>query len=116
MKKFLILLAGFFAGTVNGLLGAGSGNIIVPMLERHGVHERRAHATSVFVVFFFCVSSAILYFSSGRIILSEALPYALWGTVGAFLGSNVLSKINQKILRRVFSIFLITSGIRMFLK
>ncbi|MDR3178494.1 MAG: sulfite exporter TauE/SafE family protein [Oscillospiraceae bacterium] len=110
------MIAGLLAGVINGMLGAGSGNVIVPFLEKYGIEERKAHATSVFIVFFFCVCSSFFYFNTGQLNFKEALPYAICGIPGAFIGTFILSKINQTLLRRIFSIFVIWAGSRMLFK
>ncbi|MDR0404744.1 MAG: sulfite exporter TauE/SafE family protein [Oscillospiraceae bacterium] len=113
LKRILICLTGVVAGVVNGMLGAGSGNIMVPALEKYGLEERVSHATSVFIVFFCCVSSTALYSLNGKLEVSDALTYVIYGLPGAILGTVVLPRVNRKFLRRIFSIFIVFAGIKM---
>jgi uncharacterized membrane protein YfcA len=99
------------------MLGAGSGNVIVPVLEKYyDMEEKNSHATSVFIVFFVCISSTFLYLINGQFDMFDALPYIIYGIPGAVLGTIILSHINQKILRKIFSIFIIFAGARMLFK
>ncbi|MBR7137644.1 MAG: sulfite exporter TauE/SafE family protein, partial [Clostridia bacterium] len=76
-------VTGLAAGFVNGLLGAGGGMILVPMLHLWcGLDEKEACATSVAIVAPMCALSAILYFAGG----SAWPPQTLWYCVGGLAG------------------------------
>lgn len=49
MKKKLFSLWGTLAGFLNGMLGAGGGMVVVPILKTR-LSEKQAHATSVAVI------------------------------------------------------------------
>ncbi len=113
MKKTISAIGGFLAGALNGLLGAGGGMIIVPTLTKLGLSQQKAHATSVCIILPFCVFSASLYLSSGKVTIQDALPYLGWGVLGASIGTYILSKINEQILRRMFGLLMIWAAYRM---
>lgn len=113
MKKTLSYFSGFFAGIVNGFLGAGGGMIIVPMLVKSGLDRKQAHATSVCIILPICIFSAYMYISSGKVTINDALPYLIWGVLGSIIGSIILPKINQNLLRKIFGILLIWASYRM---
>ena len=113
MKKTISAIGGFLAGALNGLLGAGGGMIIVPTLTKSGVSQQKAHATSVCIILPLCIFSAYLYLSSGKVAIQDALPYLGWGVLGAFIGTYILSKINEQLLRRIFGILMIWAAYRM---
>lgn len=116
MNKKISSISGFLAGILNGLLGAGGGMIIVPMLSRAGLEQNKAHATSVCIILPICIFSVCVYFFSGRISISETAPYLVWGLIGAILGSYFLTKINPILLKRIFGIILIWGAYRMIFK
>lgn len=113
MKKRFAYISGFIAGILNGFLGAGGGMVLVPMLLKSGLDRRSAHATSVCIIFTICIFSAFMYISSGKVSISDATPYLLWGIIGAIIGSLVLPKINQNLLRKIFGVLLIWAAYRM---
>ncbi len=113
MKKFLIPLMGGLAGFLNGLFGAGGGVIAVPLLQKAGLDPRRAHATSVAVIFPLSIISICFYFAQGALTAGDALPYLPFGLVGGVVGSRLLKRINADLLRQVFGVLLILSALRM---
>lgn len=116
MKKFVTCLGGLLAGILNGMLGAGGGMIIVPILTKLGLEQQNAHATSVCIIMPICIVSAITYLYSGHVSFFDASPYLIWGIVGAILGTWILQKISPKLLRRIFGGLMIWAAIRMVLK
>ena len=114
-KKHDKKLIGFVSGVINGLLGAGGGMIIVPVLKTE-LSAEKAHATAVAVIFPMCLMSSIMYLYSGRVALSDALPFIPYGIIGAVIGTILLTKLNARQLRTIFSLFMIWAGIRMILR
>ncbi|MDR1735171.1 MAG: sulfite exporter TauE/SafE family protein [Oscillospiraceae bacterium] len=107
---------GTAVGFINGLLGAGGGMVVVPLLKKLGLPQLNAHATAVAVIFPLSILSTVVYLLSGRFELAQAAPYLLPGAVGALGGALLLSQIPQKWLRKVFAVFMIWAGVRMFLR
>jgi len=113
LNKIFCYLGGLLAGILNGMLGAGGGMIVVPTLKRSGLEGRNAHATSIFVILCLCVFSASMNLFSGKVEFADAVPYILSGVPGALVGTAILSKINQNLLKKIFGLFLIFAGLRM---
>lgn len=106
-------LSGLLAGILNGLLGAGGGTVIVPMLERSGLKPANAHATSIAVIVPLCILSAFFYLHSGSLRLTDALPYIPAGLAGAYAGAKLLPHIPGRALRRIFGLFMLYASFRM---
>ena len=53
----------------------------------------------------------IIHKRNGNLELKKAVFMALGGVVGAFVGSGVACRINVKILRKLFGVFLLLIGI-----
>lgn len=117
-KKILAVTSiGIFSGFLNGLLGAGGGMIIVPMLTKFmGVDRKAAHANAVFIIFVMCIVSTMLYLNLNVFSYHEVLPYLPLGIVGSILGSYLLPKINKKALRVMFGLFSIWAAFRLIIK
>lgn len=106
-------LSGLIAGILNGLLGAGGGMVIVPMLEKSGIKPTKSHATSIAVIVPLCILSAILYLAGNSLAYYDVLPYLPAGLIGAFIGAKVLPHIPGTILRRIFGAFMLYSAWRL---
>lgn len=103
-------------GFINGLLGAGGGMLAVPLLKKAGAEQKQAHATSIALILPLCIFSATLYLINGKVAFSDAVGYLPAGTVGAVIGAILLSKIKDSWLRKIFALFIIWSGVRMWFK
>ena len=111
-KQFRNNILGFLSGVINGLLGAGGGMLIVPLLKTR-LNARKAHATAVAIIFPMCLASSVMYLYNGRVTLKEALPFMPFGIIGAFVGTVLLTKLNSGQLRVIFSLFMIWAGVRL---
>ena len=103
-------------GLINGLLGAGGGMLAVPLLKKVGAEQKKAHATSIALILPLCLFSAVLYLAGGKVAISDAVGYLPAGAVGAIIGAFLLSKINDVWLKRIFALFIIWSGVRMWFR
>lgn len=115
-NRLWLYIGGGVVGVINGLLGSGGGMIAVPMLRKIGLSQKESHATAVMLIFFLSLFSAGLYLFGGRLKLSSALPYLPGGVIGAAAGALLLKKIPDCALRRIFGIFMVYTGVRLFFK
>ena len=116
MKKKTIfnILMGFFAGIVSGFFGAGGGLLLVPyMTEILKEDEVKSRATTILCIFFMVLTSSFFYFNQDAIDWILAIKCAVGGVIGSFIGSKLLIKINQNILKILFIIFLLYAGFSM---
>ncbi len=112
-----LFLATALAGGINGLLGAGGGSMLVPLLIRKcGFEAKAAMATSVFLIFPLSAVSVAVYAYQGHLDFSAALPYLIGGCCGGFLAGKILRKFSAAWLRRLFGILLLVGGVRMVLR
>ena len=116
MKKLKLISLGFITGVLNGLLGAGGGMIVVPLLKKLGVSVKSAHATSVLVILPLTLASACLYLFQGRMTLNDAWIYMPFGAVGAVIGAKLLPKISNKAISRIFALFILYAAVRLFFR
>jgi len=112
---FTSLIGGFAAGTLGGLLGLGGGVILVPLLsEVFHLEQKKAHATSLSIIFFTGLTGALSYLRYG----SLPLMAAVWTGIGALLtcGPGVLlaDRIRETRLRGIFGLFLVLVSFSMF--
>ena len=116
LNKWLIYCGAVGVGIVNGLLGAGGGMLAVPLLKSAGADQKQAHASSIALIMPLSLFSAILYLCQGRVALSDAAVYMPAGAIGAVIGAWLHGKICDKWLRRIFALFMIWAGVRMWMK
>ena len=79
-------IAGFGAGTLNGLLGAGGGMVLIPLLHTlTDIEDNRLFGSSVTILMSVCIVS--LFFSTGweTFSIAQALPYLLGSAIGGIL-------------------------------
>lgn len=112
-KIFLMCLVGFFAGITNGLIGAGGGLIVVSALIKLGINQKIAHATTICIIFFTCITSTIFYSKFNPDAIGCAIPFVVWGALGSILGSYFLVKINKTLLSKIFGCFSIWAAFQL---
>ena len=113
-KTFFNILMGFFAGIISGFFGAGGGLMLVPYMT--GIlkeNEVKSRATTILCIFFMVLTSSFFYYKQNSINWSLAIKCAIGGVIGSFIGSKLLIKIKQNILRILFIIFLLYAGFTM---
>jgi uncharacterized membrane protein YfcA len=116
MKKNIlkILIIGFFAGLCNGVFGSGGGTILVPaMVFLLDVRENKAHATAISVILPLSVISSFFYINKNLVDINLTIKVAIASTVGGYIGSIILNKFSDGLLRKIFGISMIIAAIRM---
>lgn len=119
LKKFknIIFYSGIFiSGMINSLLGAGGGILVITILSKLGLSPKKAHATSICIILPICIFSAFLYIYKQRVKIIDAIEYIPGGVLGSIIGAFILSKIDSKILKKIFGIFVIWAALQLLLK
>ena len=107
------IVAGTIAGACNGLLGAGGGLLLVPLLIHWiGMEEKRAFATSLAIMLPLSATSYILYCLQSESVWSIALPYLLGGIIGGALSSKLFARMSPLWLHRLFGALILYGGIK----
>ena len=108
-----LLLAGFFAGAVNGLFGAGGGMILVPLLSLAAhCSEEDIFTSSIAIILPICLISLTATAWMGHIPWAAALPYLPGSAVGGFLAGKYGQKIPALWLHRGLGLMILWGGIR----
>ncbi|ABW19320.1 permease [Alkaliphilus oremlandii OhILAs] len=109
-----IILIGFTSGIVNGLFGAGGGTIAVLALTLiFSVSQHKAQATAISIILPLSLISGFIYYRSGFTTMETTVKVAIGGVIGSYIGSNLLNKIPENYLRKIFGAFIIVSALRM---
>ncbi len=113
-KIIICLISGIFVGFINGIIGGGGGMIVVPVLIfLLGLEEKIAHATAIFIILPLSITSSIIYITKGNFEILNLGLTTLGVIIGGILGSVLLNKINNTLLRFVFAFIMIVAGIKM---
>ena len=111
LKKIII---GIIAGLISGIFSTGGGLILVPaffyMLKMNQVQSR---ATSLTCILPMVVASSFLYAQNNYLNWNIGWKCALGGIIGAYIGSKLLNKIPDYILKITFIFFLLYVAIKM---
>lgn len=117
----LLLLAGCCAGFLAGFFGVGGGIILVPILLFYFqtihvtslVSTHMAFGTSLLIVMFASMSSAVQYQKNGYVFWKGVLYIGLASVVGGLLGALLAGGLEGKVLRQIFAAVVIVSALRL---
>ena len=114
-QLIIVLLIGLMAGVVSGALGVGGGIIIVPALVLFlGFSQHLAQGTSIAILMLPTGILAVMqYYKNGYVDVKVALILMLLFVVGAYLGSLVSLSLPDKVLKKVFGIFMLLVSLKM---
>ena len=115
MKKYIELIFGGICGFLNGLFGSGGGTVAGPAFEKNGIEPKKAHASSVALIFVLSLVTAVVYLINGKLDFAAAWQYIPYGLIGAVLGAVLLKKIPNKLIRKIFGVLIIAGAVRMLL-
>ncbi len=115
-RDWLVLIAiGLAAGFFSGLFGVGGGTIIVPLLLMAAHFDvRKASGTSLAAIVATAVVGVITYVASGSVDWLAALLIVVGSVAGAQIGSHLLNRLSQRVLRWGFIIFLLVVIVSLF--
>ena len=107
-------LCGSAAGLVNGLLGAGGGMILIPLLSILVKPEEDAlFPCSVSIMLPVClISLAMTAINSVSLPWQQAMPYLLGSAFGGIIAGLLAKKIPTLYLHKGLGILIIWGGIR----
>lgn len=112
-KRFGSAIAGFAAGAINGLFGAGGGMVLVPLLSAlTDLEEDEIFPASVCIILPIClVSLAVTAVTSG-LAIRQAIPYLIGSAAGGILAGLLGKKIPTVWLHRALGVLILWGGVR----
>ncbi len=117
MLSFLfIVVLGFGAGILTGIMGVGGDVVMVPMMVLLlGVSQHLAQGISMLVIIPTVMVAILKLRNSNLFEYRTALLLAAGSIVGSLLSSNMVQLIDGVILKRIFGVLVVYSSIRMIL-
>jgi len=116
---YLYIIAGIAAGIISSLFGVGGGILMVPILVLgFSFGQKSAQGMSLFIMLPMALAGAIRYKLNPDIPVNLAVAgwMAVGGIAGAILGSKLVFILPEVVLKRMFAVFIILTGIHMFVK
>jgi uncharacterized protein len=117
MQPVLCVLIGAFAGMVAALCGVGGGVLMVPafVLLLH-MGQKTAVATSLAVVIFTSIAATAKNASNQFVDWKTVGLTALASVVVVWFAADLLKKMSNITLTRIFAVFMIVMGAQMLIK
>lgn len=111
MKYFFSVLAGFLAGAVTGLFGAGGGMVLVPLLSLLvRLPEEEIFPASVSIIVPVCVVCLVM--NGDALPWRQALPYLVGSCIGGVGAGLIGDRIPTVWLHRILGAFILWGGFR----
>ncbi len=109
-----LVAIGIVGGLLSGLLGVGGGIVMVPLLVFWaGYGQRQAHALSLGAIIPISIAGIATYGIAGEVRYGPALALAAGSIAGAQLGAGMLARIDERLLKVIFGLFLLGVGVLM---
>lgn len=114
LKKYVFsALAGFAAGSVTGLFGAGGGMILVPLLcWLTDIEEDAIFPASVSIILPICLVCLFFRSNEGGLPWNEAAPYLIGSGIGGILAGVLGQRIPVIWLHRLLGAMILWGGFR----
>ncbi len=103
----ILIIVGVAVGLLSGMFGIGGGTVIVPALVWLGFSQRNAAATSMLAIVPTSISGVLSYAYNGNVDWIAAMLLFCGMFVGGQIGSWLLSRLPELVLRWVFVAFLV---------
>lgn len=111
----ILLLIGFGAGILGGMVGIGGGIVIVPALVYLlGFSQFKAQGTSLALLMFpVGILAVIQYYKQGHVDFRLVALLALGFLLGSLLGSRFALSLPQQSVKKFFAIVILAMSIKM---
>ena len=113
-----LVIIGLLAGLLSGLVGVGGGIIMVPLLVLFlGFTQFQAQGTSLAVLAVPVTAVAVFnYYKAGYVNWKYSLIIAIFFIIGSYFSSKLAVGLEQKTLKKIFSVFIIIIAGKMLLE
>jgi len=115
MEIVPILLLGFAAGLVGGMLGVGGGILFVPALVIFvGLSQIEAESTSLLAIVPVALAATWRQYRYGNVRLKEGLVIGILSPLGVAVGVVLANNVSARVLELSFAALLLFVSVRLF--
>jgi uncharacterized protein len=104
---------GLAAGVLSGVFGVGGGILFVPTLLLLGLGQVEAGATSLLAIVPTAATGALRQRAYGNLRLRAAIVVGAVSIVGAELGVQIATKLDEDVIQRAFGVLLVLVAARL---
>jgi uncharacterized membrane protein YfcA len=117
-KSFLYVILGLFVGWISGFLGIGGAVIIIPaLIYFFGFSQHQAQGTTLLLMVPpIGIFAALAYYKKGYANVPVAILICIGFVIGAFFGAKYAVSFPERLLRRIFALFLLIISFHMLFK
>lgn len=112
-----LLVLGFLAGGMSGLIGIGGGIVIVPALVfLFGLTQHQAQGTTLALLMFpIGILGALQYYRDGHVDFRFVGLLAAGFVLGGYFGGKLAVDMPAEMLRKIFAVILIAVALKLLL-
>src|SRR6478672_6870206 len=109
-----LVVIGVVGGVLSGLLGVGGGIVMVPLLVLWAHYgQRDAHAASLGAIIPISIAGIVTYGIAGEVKVGPAIALTIGSVCGARVGAGMLARLDERVLKSVFGLFLVGVAVLM---
>jgi uncharacterized membrane protein YfcA len=107
----LYIIIGLLAGIIGGM-GMGGGTLLIPALVIFlNVDPKIAQSVNLLSSIPMSIFALVVHMKDKNVVKELVIPIAIFGVLGAIVGSFVANYITSEHLKRAFGVFLLIIGI-----
>ena len=115
-NKPLAAILAFIVGIGSGVVGAGGGFLLIPiMLLILRIPTRMTIASSLAITFISSIAGSIGKISTGQMEYLTAVIVIIAGLIAAPIGTKISGKMNTKILQGILSVLILGTAIKIWI-
>lgn len=116
-NKPLAAVLAFLVGISSGIVGAGGGFLLIPiMLLILHIPTRMAIASSLAITFISSVAGSIGKLTTGQVEYLPAIIIIFAGLIAAPIGAKVSARMNTKVLENILAILILSTAVKIWIE
>lgn len=115
-NKPLAAVLAFLVGIGSGIVGAGGGFLLIPiMLLILRIPTRMAIASSLAITFISAVAGSVGKITTGQVDYLPTIIIIFAGLIAAPIGAKVSTKLNTKVLENILAVLILVTAVKIWM-